>query len=242
MLDRLVSSLGRWVGRRPDDMEADAERRLWVRYPCNLETMSEVRNGNDPERLAARVRNISRGGLSLVVDREVHPGGLLSVELPAGENVPPSTVLAYVVRSAALSGGDWALGCTFATELSDDDLRPFGAKRERAAVPDLRTWVRFPVDTQASYQVIRGADPTPGTARVLDLSTSGIGLAVARPLEVGKLLSLELNGPGGQGRVSMLASIVRVTPQPEPEWVLGCNFIRELHESELAGLVQAAAD
>src|SRR5947209_3022972 len=138
MLDRFVSSLGRLVGRQPDEDALEEERRLWVRYPCNLETISELRSEKS-ERVSARVRNISRGGLRLVVDREVKTGGLLSVELPAGEGQASSTVLAYVVHSTP-QDGVWTLGCTFASELTDEDLRPFGAKRERAAVPDQRAW------------------------------------------------------------------------------------------------------
>src|SRR3954454_20417561 len=114
MLARALASwnrLGRW---QRGDQSPGGDRRVWVRFPSGLETTLRPARGPDGPRLGARVRDVSRGGIHLVLDRPFEPGELLSVELPAAEGRPPSTVLACVVRAAEAEGGAWSVGCTFA--------------------------------------------------------------------------------------------------------------------------------
>jgi hypothetical protein len=202
-----------------------------------VETTSQLVNGKESTPLPARVRDISRGGIQLVVKFQCETGALVSIELPGAAPERSYTVLACVVRVSALPNNEWALGCTFPTELSDRDLEPFGARRLRHPPPDKRTWVRFPCQTQASYHLVRGAEAQLWPAQVADISTCGIGLRVSRPVDVGTLLSLDLRGGHQPCGMSMLASVVRVTPQTGHEWALGCNFIRELSDEELQALI-----
>src|SRR5262245_36656813 len=150
MLKETVSFLRRLVRgpRRAQELQEEGEeRRVRVRYPCNLETTLYATNGQGPLRLSGRVRNISRGGIKLVVGQKFEPGELLNVELPGPDGQAAYNVLACVVHAAAGAAGDWALGCAFAQELTDDELRPFGARRQKPATrEDLRHWVRFPCD------------------------------------------------------------------------------------------------
>jgi hypothetical protein len=239
MLQRTISSLGQVVGWRKQARSTDgkdAERRVWVRYPCDVEATCQPANTPEAMRLSARVRNISRGGINLVMDCPVQSGSLLSVELPAARDELASTVLAYVVRVAAQWGGEWSVGCTFASELNDEDLEPFGARRLKHSDRDQRTWVRFPCHAQASYTSVKGDEPKPGSAHVLNISANGIGLLADRHVELGKLLNLELRNSSGDFSLSILACVVRLTRQSETEWALGCNLIRELSEQELKAL------
>jgi hypothetical protein len=240
MFGALSSSLGRWFGRRPSTgsaAEHEPEHRVWVRYPCDLETtVQTASNGQEGKRLASRVKDISRGGISLRVPEHHAVGALLSVELPGAGGGVASTVLAYVVRVTPQPEGGWVLGCTFAIELNDADLQPFGATRRKPAGPDKRMWVRFSCDVRASYRLVRDAESPPLPARVLDMSPSGVGLLTNRPVDVGRLLSLELRGAHGHSTLTMLASVVRLTTRPGEEWVLGCNFIRELTDAEMKAL------
>src|SRR5215469_16039595 len=98
MLARALASWNRLVRRQWGDRSPDEDRRVWVRFPSGLETTLQPARGPDGPRLGARVRDVSRGGILLVVDRPFEAGELLSVELPAAEGQPPSTVLACVVR------------------------------------------------------------------------------------------------------------------------------------------------
>lgn len=237
MFGRAVASLGRLVGRpqAPDP----AERRLTVRHDCDVETTLRPAGQLDSAPVSAKVRDVSHGGMRLAVSRAFMPRELLSVELPAGDGRPPTTVLAYVVH-ARQNGAEWVLGCMFASELDDVDLEAFGGARVAAGAGDGRRWVRTPCNVHVECEAVRGPARHRQPARVLDISASGCGLGVAAPVEVGALLSLRLTGAGGRAPVAMLALVVRVSPQPAGEWVLGCTFLRDLSDEELRSLLAHA--
>jgi hypothetical protein len=214
----------------------ETERRLWVRHVCEVETILQPTDRADSAPLSAKVRDISRSGIHLVVERPFQTGEFLSIDLPGFEDHPASTVLSYVVRAAKRPEGDWALGCTFASELTDEDLGPFGAKRIRSAPPDNRRWVRSPCNVQATFQTARYPAASAEPARVLDISASGCGLALAGAAEVGTLLSLQLSSSQGLAGLTILASVVRVS-EVNGERVVGCTFLRDLKERELKGLL-----
>jgi hypothetical protein len=244
MFKRTVSFLRQLVGGQAQLMAADTatapqERRVRVRYPSNVATSLVAANGAGPVRLSARVRNISRNGVNLQVNHRFEPGELLSVELPGADGGPPHTALACVVHATPQPDGDWALGCTFSRELSDDDLRAFGARRQRTPTPhDNRTWVRFPCNVKVMCQTVTAAAlEAAWPAQVLNISANGIGLLVDREIEPGTLLSVELQAAGGQTARTILACVVHVTEQGVGHQALGCNFIRELSEKELLALL-----
>jgi PilZ domain-containing protein len=242
MWQRTFSSLGqvvRWRKPRPSGGTVeDAERRVWVRYPCDLEATCQAANPPDSMRLSARVRDISRGGIQLVLNCLVDTGSLLSIELPGGSAEATSTVLAYVVRVNAADDGEWQVGCTFATQLEDADLEPLGAKRQKPTARDQRAYVRFPCSVQASYQLVKAPDPDPRPIRVVNISATGIGLQTDHPIDLGRLLSLELRGVSGSFVLSILACVVRLDAQAGGQWFQGCNLIRELTEPELKALLE----
>jgi hypothetical protein len=180
--------------------------------------------------------NISRGGIALVVTDSFRPGELLSVALPGGGE-ESSEVLACVERCDAADGGRWELGCTFATQLTDDDLVRFGARRERAVPPDKRVWVRFDCHARARYQVVRAAEPAPSRhAAVVNISAGGVALRVSDSLNVGELLSVDLFRDDRQV-LTTLASVVRTTVTAADERTVGCNFIRHLSEEQIEALI-----
>jgi hypothetical protein len=243
MVSQAFSSLKRLVAWRaqPRGTEVtqvpEEERRIAVRYPCDLETTCQPAHAPYSRCLSATVQNISRGGIGLRVKEQFEPGSLLSVEMPAGSETAPFTVLACVVHATAQADGDWALGCTFASELSAEDLKAFGAQRLKPAPPDQRTWIRFPCETRAAYRLARDADAEARPAQVVDISASGVGLLVPECSAVGVLLNLKLQGVHQPEALTILACVVRVTPHDADQWVWGCNFIRELGEHELRPLV-----
>jgi hypothetical protein len=240
MFERTVSLWRRLVGSRPRQPTAgagDTDRRVWVRFPADLETTLRPAGTEPPVRVAAVVRDISGGGLSLLVDRAFAPGDLLSVELPGPAAAATSSVLACVVHVTPQEEGRWLVGCTFARELSNADLAPFGARRTRPTASDQRSWERYPCDVQASYQIATNPEAGPRPATVLNISPSGIGLLVEADIDMGTLLSIELRSPSGGDGKTMLSCVVHITPQDEGRRALGCNFITELSESELLALL-----
>jgi hypothetical protein len=187
--------------------------------------------------LSARVQDVSRGGISLVAGYPFETGDLVSVELPGAADGSTTTVLAFVVRVAWNATGEWAVGCTFATELSDDELGALGARRLKPPPSDQRAWVRFPSDASATYQMVRSPLAKPRPATLLNVSPTGVGLLVTEAIEAGSLLNVEFRQARGDASLTIVASVTRVTAKAGHEWSLGCSFIRELTEKELAELL-----
>jgi hypothetical protein len=240
MFERTMSLWRRLIGsrcRRPAEGVAVEDRRIWVRHPADLQTTCRLVSAANSFRFAAVVRNISVGGLSLLVDREFTPGELLNVELPGPNEAENYCALACVVHVAPQENGQWLVGCIFARELSDEDLAPFGARRSRPQAADQRSWERYACNVRATYQLANEPTCGPHQAQVLNISASGVGLLVSQAIDNGALLSVNLRPAAGGAGKTMLACVVHVAPQGEGQWTLGCNFITELTESDLLALL-----
>lgn len=233
MWSKTVSRWGRLLGLGRSDV-AEEERRLWGRVPCDVETTIQSANGDSAPALPARARNVSQGGINLSAAKPFEPGALLSVALPVGDG--GAEVLACVVRCEALADGLWELGCTFAAHLSDEDMQSLGGRKEKAAGPDQRGWVRYPCHAEAAYELVRAPGQGEPAVAVLNVSASGIALQVGAALHVGELLSLELRRDGVP-LLTTLASVVRAATAPDGARVVGCNFIRELADEQVEALL-----
>jgi hypothetical protein len=233
MFARTFSTLGRlfrWGSATPE------ERRSWARHACDVVTTCQPAGDATQAPLPVRVRNISQGGLSAEVARPFRPGELLTVRLPAAQS-EIITVLACVVRSRDLGNGRWGLGCTFSAELTANDLRLFDSQPSADGVSEQRAAERFAGAGRASFQLVNNADAQHTPATLINVSMNGAALCVSAPLSAGELVSLELRSPDGALIVQPLACVVRVTQQPDGEWLLGCNFMSELSEEQLQQLL-----
>lgn len=221
----------------PDPAAASNDnRRFWVRYPADLPSSVQLADHPGEDRVPARIRDISRGGVNLLLDQSYQPGQLLSLELPCSED--PEKVfhlLACVVRSLPEQSGRFSLGCVFSRELSEDDLFSFGARRVRHAPEDQRTWMRFPCQLHATFSKVGEPDDTARTAQISNISASGVGLEVKELVDVGALLNLHVIGRQGHER-NLLTCVVH-SVQKDDTWQLGCNFIRELSETDFQDMI-----
>lgn len=200
--------------------DPEPDRRLWVRFPCDL-FAGCYPAGNDTDfRWHARVRELSSAGLRLFVNLPVEQGTFLSVEFPA------STLLAYVVRVSPRANNEWELGCVFSAELGSEALQRIGAEPNRPAVG------QAPAVIELIYQAVQVHPLVWRPARGSDLSTTGITLDIEEIVLLGSLLQLELAGG------LMLAVVVQVTETDTGSRV-GCSFVRELAEDELEALLAA---
>jgi hypothetical protein len=110
----IVRPAGATPGPSPTQRRASARRRCGRGGSCR--TLPADREGQWP----ATVRDISAGGVGLLLPRRFEPGVLLAVELPEG--CPAGSVLARVAHATVRGGGEWLVGCQFLTPLDEDEL------------------------------------------------------------------------------------------------------------------------
>jgi hypothetical protein len=234
MFERTRSLLQRLTRADTGARIGDEERRRWERL-CARPTVRVHLGVHDADTVVAEIREVSRGGIRLVVDCPVDSGTTLRIDLPkaAGDG---KFLLACVVHAALAPDGTFALGCNFTNELADDDLEAFGAKRLRPRYGDQRAWERWTVSGEARYTRI-GATGDPGIAEIQNLSPTGIGLRTCEELVPSTMLDLELRNRDGDSVVALLACVVYLTAVEEGQWLVGCNFVRELFDEDLKGLI-----
>ena len=239
MFERTFSFWRRLVGKGESSLHKDEERRLWVRHPANLSTTVRPTSNGKSLRISSKIRDISRGGVHLVVDHAFEPGQLITIELPLAGSDGTQSVLACIVRVVKEGQGQWALGCIFSQELADDDLAGLGGRRVKHEASDKRTWMRFASDMQAFVQSVGDIRNEKHRAKIVNVSASGVLLEVKTRIEAGVLLNVDFLDKDESVRRTILACVVHVSPGDEGDggWALGCNFIRSLSEADLVGLV-----
>ncbi len=112
---------------KPVPQPTGAERRASVRYPCSEDSFGPDNScrpitATRKESWSAVVRDLSTGGVGILVNRRFEPGTLLSVELQDPEKTAARTLLVRVVRLIQQDKDHWLLGCAFTTKLSEADL------------------------------------------------------------------------------------------------------------------------
>jgi PilZ domain len=211
------------------------DRRKHQRFATDIRTV--CRPVHDGSELAARVSNVSRSGVNLLVDREVPQGTMIRIDLPTGDETQSTTTLLACIMNSREQDGTWSLGCMFSIELADDEMALFGGEKKRSDGSDKRMWVRSPTKYTAEYRVLPGDSSGPSTADVVNISPTGLGMTLNKAIQPGGVLSIALPRNDGQGTMTMLACVVYLSQKGDDQWVAGCNFIRELNERELKQLL-----
>jgi hypothetical protein len=101
---------------------ATDERRAHVRFPCEGDSSCSPITAGRGQGWSGKIRDISRGGIGILLSRRVELGTLLSIEIQLANNRNAGTQLARVVHVTPHSGGGWVIGCCFTNELSDDEV------------------------------------------------------------------------------------------------------------------------
>jgi hypothetical protein len=101
------------------------EFRVWERFSCGLETSCQplATRGDNDICWSARIKDISAGGMGLVLTRRFERGTGLAIEIPATATRPADTLLAKVMHVTRLPDGQWLLGCAFVSILGDDEVQ-----------------------------------------------------------------------------------------------------------------------
>jgi hypothetical protein len=220
-----------------EDRSANEERRAAVRRPTTLWVSCRDAGAEGAGRWRARLQDVSPLGVGLLLPRALKPSTLLRVELENSARGLSRQVLARVVHVLQNAGGNWLVGCAFAKELDDVSLRLLRAERVRAAGGDARRWVRFPCNVETVCQTCETAPGERRPARILNVSSGGVGLLLPCEFGEGTLLTFELPPADDQPPRQALVRVIRALEHGSAGWFLGCEFADQLSERELQSLV-----
>jgi len=178
---------------------AGIELRVSERFTCDVpaacQPPSDWKRGG--RKWTARVRDVSAGGLLLVLGRRFERGAGLAIELPGSDPDSPSTLLARVMNVRTEGDGTWALGCAFVSPLSDDELQ---ALTRPAALRGV---------------FLRGVLPGGG---VVERRIRRLNLGGDWPPPAGRTVGLRLGG-------SLVPVRVDACRAAGGAWVLECTFL-----------------
>jgi hypothetical protein len=93
--------------------------------------------------------------------------------------------------------------------------------------------IRFPCNFKVTFRPIALLEPAPVPARVLDLSSRGIGLISGVPFSSGTFVVISLPSANGGLAAKKPARIVRLAPAEGNRWLLGCVFMHEMADDEI---------
>jgi hypothetical protein len=102
------------------------ERRVFVRMASDLAVTCRPLGRFRDAGWAGTARDISQGGVGLVMRHRFRPGTALTVEIRGPTGALMSTVRVRVVHaSAVVVDGDpcWLVGCAFSQPVSDEEFR-----------------------------------------------------------------------------------------------------------------------
>jgi PilZ domain len=105
--------------------QTKTERRAWVRFPSSQQASCRPMSLTTEELgWQGEIRDVSQGGIALVLSRRFEPGAVLMVELSskAGES---GRQIVRVVHATPETNGRWIVGCAFVNTLSEEELQAF---------------------------------------------------------------------------------------------------------------------
>jgi c-di-GMP-binding flagellar brake protein YcgR len=102
---------------------ADQDRRVWVRYPPHASPpLFAVSEPDDIITWKARIRDISVGGVCLLLNGTFKPGTVLDIVFTHPRTSVTKTVQARVVRNETKDDVHWAVACAFVQKLTEEEL------------------------------------------------------------------------------------------------------------------------
>ena len=105
---------------------AAAERRAWVRYGTDLEATCRGSGTRKGTGWPARVKDISNGGIGLVLRHRFRPGTYLAVELHDPSGGCLRCLAIRVVHASPLtidSESCWFMGCLLSESLTEEEVQ-----------------------------------------------------------------------------------------------------------------------
>lgn len=101
---------------------------------------------------------------------------------------------------------------------------------------DRRNSERHPAGLEALARPLDTQDSLWWGAQARDISASGIGLSLCYPFRPGTLLAVDLKNDAG-GSKTLLTRVVHVEDKADGTWLIGCEFVKKLTDSELEMMI-----
>jgi hypothetical protein len=189
-----------------------------------------------------KVRDLSAGGLGLVLGRRFEVGTVLLVEVGDTEGRPPQRLIARVVHTKALAEGRWLVGGAFLSRLGAEKLQavlsctgPEPAERARETSPRRKSLSASlavegfsPLTSgrkgRSTRYILRNVllEGNPTRAGQPSLLVRQVHLRGPWPLPKGATLLVRLNDVPGERAGARLK--VRDCCQRGPLWIIGYEF------------------
>jgi hypothetical protein len=99
-----------------------SERRVWARHASQRQTLCLSETDTEEILWAGRIQDVSREGIRIKIKRPFEPGTLLRLEVAIDPEQTPVLLLARVIHVISNPDGTFALGCSLAKPLSEDEL------------------------------------------------------------------------------------------------------------------------
>lgn len=120
--------------RRTMIRSAEAEKRAWVRYECDLPVACEPDVGGGGMHWLGHIRNISRGGVELITERRFERGTILNIHGEKPNSDDRYTLISRVLRVRASGDGKWLLACRLGRDLGEEELQELLQASEKPAI------------------------------------------------------------------------------------------------------------
>lgn len=101
---------------------AGADQRIWVRYSCDVRATCRKFGEAAQASQHVQVLNISASGIGLVIPPPLDTGSLLNLDLFDKTGRRVCGILACIVHTTQRAGGDYAVGCNFIRELTEEEI------------------------------------------------------------------------------------------------------------------------
>lgn len=114
---------------------------------------------------------------------------------------------------------------------------PMPGKVRKPSDANQRATVRYRCPPASAGRVYLAEDLEFQRAWLQDLSATGIGILLTKPLQDGLFVTIQMKSPTTNKSFSLCAHVVHSTRQPTGDWIVGCEFITPLTADDLDDLL-----
>jgi len=212
----------------------DSDCRVFERHSTELSIQCQplAARGDNDIMWPATARDLSAGGIGLVLRRRFEPRTGLSLSLPEPGTDSTYTVFVRVVRVEPLPEGRWLLGCSFVTPLTEERLSSLLQAAQAAQAPPAPPVVETappsddgPASVTIEKVVVMGVlfQVRHGTHDPIRRKVTRLHVSGRWPLATGRAMKVWV----GSGPRNESAADIRVNGcyKQDGRWLIDCYFL-----------------